>query len=56
MKTSRFMRFFMLAGAGAMMFQGAACTTDPLTTFNDFAQTILLGITAAGSIAILQNI
>ena len=38
------------------MFQGAACTTDSLTTFNDFAQTILLGITAAGSIAILQNI
>lgn len=56
MKTARLMRFFMLVGAGAMMMQGAACTTDPLTTFNDFAQTILLGITAAGSIAILQNI
>ena len=55
MKTARFMRFFMLVGAGAMMF-GTACSTDPLTTFNDFAQTILLGITAAGSIAILQNI
>ncbi len=55
MKTARFMRFFLLVGSGAMMFQSTGCV-DPLNTANDIIQTIFLGITAAGAIAILQNV
>jgi len=38
---------------GACVFQATGCDFGQL---NEFAQTVLLGITAAGSIAILRNI
>ncbi|MHC5111868.1 MAG: hypothetical protein ACYTHJ_18535 [Planctomycetota bacterium] len=50
MKLSRMMRFMTLAATGAMIFQTATCT------FLDFLQTVLLGITAGGAWAIIQNI
>ena len=53
MKTSRAMRMMMMLGAGAMLLQVGGCN---LTTFNELLQTALLGITAAGSIAIIRNI
>jgi hypothetical protein len=39
--------------AGAMLLQVGGCT---FTEVNELLQTVLLGITAAGSIAILRNI
>jgi hypothetical protein len=38
---------------GLLILQTTGCTTQE---FYDFVQTILLGVTAAGAIAILQNI
>ena len=38
---------------GAFLLQAGGCT---LAAFNELLQTVLLGITAAGSIAIIQNI
>jgi len=47
------MRMLMMLGAGAMLLQAGGCN---LTAFNELTQTVLLGITAAGSIAIIRNI
>ncbi len=38
---------------GALLLQAGGCD---LTAINEFLQTVFLGITAAGAIAILQNI
>jgi hypothetical protein len=38
---------------GFLLLQAAGCN---FTAFNEALQTVLLGITAAGSVAILQNI
>lgn len=46
-------RPLLMLASGAVLLQGLGCT---FTQFNEFAQTVLLGVTAAGSIAILQNI
>ena len=50
---NRFVRTVQMMAMGAMMFQFGGCTFD---SFNDLLQTVFLGVTAAGSIAILQNI
>jgi hypothetical protein len=47
------MRALQLLGTGAIMLQAGGCNA---LVFNEFVQTILLGITAAGSVAILRNI
>jgi len=53
MRTSRILRAVKVLGGGAMLLQVGGCD---FTTFNEILQTILLGITAAGGIAIMQNI
>ncbi len=53
MNGNRLMRVGGLLAMGACLFQIGGCD---LTQFNEFTQTVLLGITAAGSIAILRNI
>jgi hypothetical protein len=50
----RLIQMMTILCSGAMILQTGAC--DPLNTLNDYVQTVLLGITAAGAIAILQNI
>lgn len=54
MKFCRFARTLTLMGAGAMLLQAGGCFG-----FDEFFQvvdTVLLGITAAGAIAIIQNV
>ncbi len=53
MKELSLTRVLKFLAPGAMIFQIAGCD---LAAFNEIAQTVFLGITAAGSIAILQNI
>ena len=53
MRRMRLTRLFKALVPGAIAFQAAGCDT---TGFNEFLQTVFLGITAAGSIAILQNL
>jgi hypothetical protein len=50
----RMMRVMTILCSGALVLQGGAC--DTVNTLNDYVQTVLLGISAAGAIAILQNI
>ena len=45
-------RFALLLGSTGLLLQ-TGCTT---TQFFDFLNTVFLGVTAAGSVAILQNI
>lgn len=53
MKFERILRHTaLLAGGVGLLFQ-TGCTTLP---FLDFLNTVFLGVTAAGSYAILQNI
>jgi hypothetical protein len=47
------MRVMKLLAAGAILLQAGGCN---LLVVNEFVQTILLGITAAGGIAIMKNI
>jgi hypothetical protein len=47
------MRVLRLLASGAIMLQIAGCST---AQFFEFAQTVFLGITAAGAVAILQNV
>ena len=52
----RFLRWTRLASAfacGAVMLQVGGCTFQ---TFNDVLQTLLLGVSAAGAVSIIQNI
>ncbi len=53
MRTFRFMRAMKVLGSGAVLLQAGGCD---FSAFNEVLQTVLLGITAAGGIAILQNI
>ncbi len=53
MKKPRFVRLMKWLAPGAIMLQAGGCD---VAAFNEFLQTVFLGITAAGSIAILQNI
>jgi len=46
-------RTLRLMVPGLMLLQVGGCTFQE---FNEFLQTVFLGITAAGAIAILQNI
>lgn len=50
---SRMIRASKMLVPGAILLQAGGCS---LAALNDLLQTVLLGITAAGSIAILQNI
>jgi len=47
------LRKLTLVAAGGCMLQAGGCD---LGTVNEFVQTVFLGISAAGAIAILQNI
>ena len=53
MKNGRYMRVAMMLASGGMLLQAAGCA------FNDILQIVqtgLLGVTAAGAYAIIQNI
>ena len=52
MNGRRLLRVAQFVGSGVILL-AAGCT---FTAFNEFVQTVLLGVTAAGSVAILQNI
>ncbi len=52
MKRVRWMRSAMMFLSGAVVLQIAGCAPSLL----DIVQTVLLGITAAGSLAILRNL
>jgi len=47
------MRAMKVLASGAVLLQVGGCD---FTTINDILQTVFLGITAAGGVAILQNI
>lgn len=49
----RMTRLMKLLVPGVILLQAGGCT---FTAINDVIQTVLLGITAAGGLAILQNI
>ena len=49
-RTMRLMKKMRWLATGVILLQTTGCD------FNQFIQTVFLGITAAGSIAILQNI
>jgi hypothetical protein len=49
----RLFRFAKLAVGGLALLQAGGCT---FLEINEVVQTILLGITAAGGIAIIQNV
>ena len=53
MLNSRWFKAMKLIGVGAMLLQAGGCT---FLQFNELLQTVLLGVTAAGGVAILQNI
>jgi len=53
MRFLRWTRCASLFACGAMMLQVTGCTFQ---TFNDVIQTLLLGVTSAGAIAIIRNI
>ena len=53
MKRSCGLRLAKLLVGGAVLLQTASCSMGDAF---EFIQTILLGVTAAGSVAILQNI
>jgi len=53
MSKPRIMRVMKALASGAFLLQAGGCTQ---AEFNEFLQTVFLGITAAGAIAILQNI
>ncbi len=46
-------RRLMMLASGAILLQAAGCS---IVNLNELVQTVFLGITAAGSFAILQNI
>lgn len=53
MNKAQIARTIKLLAAGVVLLQAGGCDT---TSFLDFVQTVLLGVTAAGSVAIIQNI
>lgn len=55
MKRARWVRTAIMFFSGAMVLQSAGCIPSAPDLLS-LANTILLGVTAAGSLAILQNI
>ena len=53
MSKPRIMRVVKALASGAFLLQAGGCD---LGAFNEFLQTVFLGVTAAGAVAILQNI
>lgn len=53
MKRLRLIRSAVLISSTAVVFQIAGCTAIPL---HELLQTVFLGLTAAGAVAILENI
>lgn len=53
MKKPRIMRLMQWLAPGAILLQAGGCD---VAAINELLQTVFLGITAAGSIAILQNV
>lgn len=53
MRSGRSMRLLRVMASGALLLQVGGCS---FAEFNEFLQTVLLGISAAGAVAILQNI
>lgn len=53
MNGPRLMRLMKWATPGAVLLQIAGCTFQEI---NELLQTVFLGVSAAGAIAILQNI
>ena len=53
MRGTRMIRLAKMVAAGVILMQATGCS---FTAFNEFLQTVFLGITAAGGIAIIQNI
>lgn len=53
MNMPRVMRTVKALASGALLLQATGCD---IAAFNEFLQTTFLGITAAGAIAIIQNI
>ena len=56
MMKTRIWRSMWFLASGALVLQAAGCDLTGLNTVNDYLQTIFLGVTAAGAVAILQNI
>ena len=54
MKYNRLMRAMMMFGSGSILLQAGGCVT--FQTIVEIVQTGLLGVTAAGAVAILRNI
>ncbi len=52
---ARLSRTMVTLASGAMMLQMGGCTAGEIPFF-DIIQTALLGVTAAGALAILQNV
>ena len=46
-------RVFQLSSGGALLLGASGCTLEQA---NELIQTILLGVTAAGAVAIIQNV
>ncbi|MBI1825227.1 MAG: hypothetical protein HY287_04805 [Planctomycetes bacterium] len=55
MRGKRIARALKFLATGALLFQASACDFN-LAAANIAAQTVLLGVTAAGAIAIIENI
>ncbi len=53
MKNGRYLRVAMMLSSGAMLLQAAGCAFGDIL---QIVQTGLLGVTAAGAYAIIQNI
>ncbi len=53
MNKARIAQSLKMLAAGVVLFQAGGCDTN---SFLEFVQTVLLGVTAAGSVAIIQNI
>ena len=53
MKSARGIRVLMMLGSGMMLLQAAGCSFQEVL---NVIQTGLLGVTAAGAVAIIQNI
>lgn len=53
MRSLKIVRGFKYVATGLILLQAGGCTTAQIF---EFLQTVFLGITAAGSIAILQNV
>ena len=54
MNSNRLARVFKIFVPGAFVLQIGGCLTD--LSFNEIAQTFFLGVTALGSLAILENL